>query len=184
MIEELITENLILRKAKDSDLESILTGVWSDEKIARTMLWKPTKTEEEAMERMERTIAYQADNHAFFVCLKKTDEAIGFAGIREAGDRVYEESGICIARAHQKKGYGKEVLQALIDLAFNRLQGKEFIYGCFHENRASAALCRSLGFVYSHSETMRRDWDGYEYVCDFYVLKKTEDKHVNQKHTD
>ena len=69
-MESLITENLILRKAKLTDLELIWKNVWSDEQIAENMLWKVTKTREEAVERLNRTIKYQADNYAYFVCLK------------------------------------------------------------------------------------------------------------------
>lgn len=173
---KILTEDLVLRKAEDSDLDDIFRNIWSDEKIAETMLWEATKTREEAVQRMEKTKAYQSDNDAFFVCLRKTDEAIGFAGIKEISPGICEDSGICIARAHQRKGYGRQLLNALIDLVFEKRGAREFIYGCFHENEASAALCRSCGFVYSHSRKMTREWDGHEYVCDFYVLKKTEDE--------
>ena len=58
MIEVLISENLRLRKAKESDLDSIFTNIWSDEIIAGTMLWKPTETRKEAEERMVKTVVY------------------------------------------------------------------------------------------------------------------------------
>ena len=47
------------------------------------MLWKPTKKYEDAAERLNRTMKYQADNYAYFICLKSNDEPIGFAGIKE-----------------------------------------------------------------------------------------------------
>ena len=65
MIEKILMEDLVLRKAEDSDLDDIFRNIWSDEKIAETMLWKVTRTREEALERMERTKAYQSDNDAF-----------------------------------------------------------------------------------------------------------------------
>ena len=170
MIQQLITPNLVLRKARDGDLDSIWQNVWSDGRIAGTMLWKVTETREDAVQRLERTKNYQASNDAFFVCLKETDEPIGFAGLRETAPGEFEETGICIAVRFQKRGFGREVLGALVDLAFRRLGGHRFIYGCFHENTASAAVCKSCGFVYTHSEKAVRDWDGYEYLCDFYEL--------------
>ena len=170
MTEQLTTPNLVLRKAKDSDLDSIWQNVWNDPKIAATMLWKVTETREEAADRLDRTKNYQASNDAFFVCLKDTDEPIGFGGIREIAPGEYEETGICIAARFQRRGFGKEVLDALVGLAFRRLGGHRFKYGCFHENAASAALCKSCGFAYTHSEQCVRDWDGYEYLCDFYEL--------------
>ena len=170
MTEQLATPHLVLRKARDEDLEPVWKNIWADREIARMMLWKPTETRKEALQRLERTKNYQGSNTAFFVCLKETDEPVGFAGIQETAPGEYEETGICIARRFQRRGYGKEVLDALIELVFDQLKGHRFQYGCFHENTPSAALCRSRGFVYSHSETRIRDWDGYEYLCDFYEL--------------
>lgn len=170
MPEELVTESLVLRKARDEDLEAIWHNVWRDRALAETMLWRPTRTRRQAAERLERTKRYQAENLAWFVCLRSSGEPIGFAGLREIGEGEYEESGICIARRFQQKGYGRQVLEALVDLVFNRLNGHLFRYGCFRENEASKALALSCGFVYSHSETLVREWDGHEYLCDFYQL--------------
>lgn len=170
MTERIETEHLILRKARESDLPAIWQNVWRDERLARTMLWKPTALQEEAENRMRRTLAYQARSDAFFVCTREGDEPIGFAGIRETEPGVFEETGICIGAEWQGRGWGREVLCALVDLAFRERGGKRFLYGCFRENTRSAALCRSCGFVYSHSETLTREWDGYAYLCDFYVL--------------
>ena len=130
-MESLITENLILRKAKLTDLELIWKNVWSDEKIAANMLWKATETFEDAVERLNRTIKYQSENYAYFICLKSNDEPIGFAGIKEKENGIYEESGICIAEEYQGRGFAKEVVQALKQLIFDKLDGNKFIYGCF-----------------------------------------------------
>ena len=163
---------IALRKARESDLDAIWNNVWKDADLARMMLWEPTMDRDAADERMRRTLTYQARFPAFFVCLKDTDEAIGFAGVREKEPGVYEDSGICIARKYQNKGFGKEILTLLIELVFDELGGKKFVYGCFHENERSAAVCRALGFKYSHSSREVRDWDGYKYIADYYELIK------------
>ena len=170
MTERTETERLILRKAEDRDLETVWLRVWKDARLAERMLWAPTETREAAEDRMARTKAYQAKYDAFFVCLKETDEPIGFAGIREIAPGEYEESGVCIAKSWQNRGFGKEVLRALVSLAFDTHGGKRFVCGCFHDNLPSAAVIRSQGFVYTHSERLTRGWDGYEYLCDFYEL--------------
>lgn len=169
-LNRLITPRLVLRKAKDDDLEPIWRNIWGDPDIAKMMLWEPTGTREAALDRLERTKRYQASNYAYFVCRKDTDEPIGFAGIRETAPSEFEETGLCIARRFQNRGYGRELLDALVELVFDRMHGHRFQYGCFHENEPSAALCRRCGFVYSHSENLIREWDGYEYLCDFYQL--------------
>lgn len=175
MTERIETAHLVLRKAREEDLPAIWRNVWSDEKLAQLMLWKPTKTREEAVKRMERTMAYQKENDAFFVCLKSSDEPIGFAGMAETGQGEYEETGICIAQDRQNRGFGKEVLRALVTLAFDTLGGRSFLYGCFHENLASAALCKGCGFSYSHSREQIRNWDGYAYRCDYYKRMRQAD---------
>ena len=167
------TRTLVLRKARDTDLETIWKNVWSDEKLAEKMLWQPTRTLEEARERMLRTKQYQSVYDAFFVCLKENDEPIGFAGIREDSPGEFEETGICICAREQGKGFGREVLEALIDLAFETHKGQVFYYSCFRGNAPSEALCRSCGFVYKDSDVRRRAYDGYEYLCDRYVLTRS-----------
>ena len=166
-MEKLITENLVLRKAREADLKKIWKNIWNDEQIAETMLWKTTNTYEEAVERLNRTIKYQADNYAYFVCLKSNDEPIGFAGIREKECGIYEESGICIARKYQGRGYGKEVLKALKQLVFQELKGNRFLYGCFSNNEKSRKMCISQGFKYLSSENTIRDWDNKEFIVDY-----------------
>ena len=174
MIERIETERLILRKAEDRDLDLIWNRVWREEDLAAMMLWTPTLTREDAQARMERTMAYQRDNYAYFICLKETDEPIGFGGIREIAPGEWDETGLCIAKNWQGQGYGKEALRALVDLAFRKLGGRIFHASCFHENIASAATIRSCGFAYVSSRKEVRERDGYEFLCDGYELKKGE----------
>ena len=169
---ELATPRLRLRKGREDDLDAIWRNVWSDAGLARTMLWEPTPTREAAEARMARTLAYQAAYAAYFVCLRDTDEPIGFAGVFEKAPGVWSESGICIAAAHQGKGYGKELLAALVETVFGTLGGETFLYECFRDNMRSAALCRALHFVYRSSEPGVRGYDGYAYICDTYALEK------------
>ena len=57
-------ENIILRKAKEDDLDSIWKNVWIDKSIADNMLWEVTTTLEDAKLRLKRTINYQKINYA------------------------------------------------------------------------------------------------------------------------
>ena len=172
MIKRIETEHLVLRKAKEEDLESIWKNIWREEEIAKTMLWQVTPTLEEAKERLQKTIEYQQNNDAFFVCLKTTDEPIGFAGIKKISEKEYSESGICIAKEHQGKGYAKEVVKALKKLIFEDLKGENFIYGCFQENERSRRVCLSQGFKYLCTQEKIREWDQYKHNSDFYYFNK------------
>lgn len=166
------TEHLILRKAKEEDITYIWKNVWSDKDIADNMLWEVTKTLEDAQIRMKKTIKYHNDNYAYFVCLKTNNEPIGFAGIFEKEKDLYEETGICIAKKYQKKGYGKEVVNVFKDIIFTKLHGKRFIYGCFNINEASRKVCISQGFKYFKSESIIREHDKKEFISDYYYFDK------------
>ena len=172
MVERIETEHLVLRNARKNDLEAIWNNIWSQEDIAKMMVWEVTPTLEEAKDRLERTIKYHSENDAFFVCLKETDEAIGFAGIKNLLPGEYEESGICIAKKYQGKGYAKEVVKALKKLIFDDLKGTKFIYGCFQENDRSRRVCLSQGFKYLCTQDKVREWDQYKYKSDYYYFTK------------
>ena len=170
MIVKLETPNLVLRKAAPRDLDAIWRNVWSDAEVQKTMMWPLTKTRAEAENRLERTIKYQSEHYGYFVCLKSTDEAIGFAGVCEEEEGIYSESGICIARKYQGRGYGREVVAALKTLVFEKLCGKRFIYSFCKGNEKSKRLCISQGFEYSHTKTIKRECDGKEFEVDCYVI--------------
>ena len=179
MINRIETDRLILRKAKLSDLDNIYNNIWSDSSIADNMLWKLTENIEEATNRLNRTIKYQSNHYAYFICLKDTDEVIGFVGIFEKDKDIYEDTGICIASNYQHNGYGKEVLKAIISLVFNNLEGRIFLYSCFKENINSQKLCTSLGFIYKDTTNTIREYDNKNFKVDYYYL----DKNMYQKLT-
>jgi len=178
-VNKIETEHLILRKAKTEDLSFIWKNIWSDKEIADNMLWKVTNTLEEARIRMDKTIKYQSENYAYFVCLKTNNEPIGFAGIYEKEKNIYEESGICIARNHQGNGYAKEIVKVLKDLVFSNLKGEKFIYGCFSTNEKSRRVCLSSGFKYYNSKSSIREHDNMEYISDYYYFDK--DMYLKEK---
>ena len=181
MTEQLETPRLLLRKAREGGLDAVFRNVWSDEALAATMLWQPTLDRDGAVDRLRRTAAYQAQYPAFFVALRDTDEVIGFAGVREAESGVYEESGIAIARAHQKKGYGREVLDALLRLVLRELGGEAFRYGCFSDNLPSRKLCLSAGFRYESTEEITRPWDEAVFSVDFFRLTRADYQGENEQ---
>ena len=168
--ERIETEHLILRKARTEDTHAIWKNVWSDEEVAKYMLWIPTKTEEEANDRMARTINYQSRIPAFFTCLKETDEPIGFAGIKEIEEGIYEDCGACFMTNCQRKGYGKEMIAALTTLAFEKLNAKAVRFGCFEENIPSKSLIESMGFTFLNKVPEVREKDGYEYIALNYIM--------------
>ena len=75
------TKDLILDKAKLEDWRAMYRNVWSRPESFRYMVLELTTDEEEARERMRRTIEFQKSHEAYTVFLRSTGEAIGFAVI-------------------------------------------------------------------------------------------------------
>ena len=174
MHETLEGEHIRLRKARETDWQSMLENVWGDEAVYRWMLYQPTLTEADAQERCARSIQYQKENLAWFVALKDTDEAVGLCAIREYETGRFEECGICIGTKHQGKGYGKEIVSLLLDLTFMKLGAADVRYGYFQDNEKSRKVAESFGFRYDRSYELTRPWDGAVKQIDSCLLTREE----------
>ena len=166
------TPDLILDKAKLSDWRDMYRNVWSHPESARYMLWSPTTDEADAKPRMERTIAFQKEHDTTYLVYEKaTGKAIGFAGVKKVAEGIYEESGICLGPDYVGRGYGRQILRALIQYCKERHGAVEFRYTTRAENVASVALARSFGFALTEEETRIDDRDGQSYQWLKYSLK-------------
>ena len=163
------TKDLILGKAKYEDWRWVYRNVWSRQETAKYMLWKVTASEEEAQERMKRTILWQETHDAWLVYGKGSGQAIGFAGVGEIRPGIYEDTGIALGPEYVGKGYGKQLLNRLVEYC-TASGGQEFYYSAHSDNLASKALALSCGFAYQYSEqkTNPRTGKTYESV----VFKK------------
>lgn len=154
---KLETEDLVLRKAKFEDWEALYHNLWKHAESAKYMLWTPTKNKEEAIDRMNRTIAFQKiEKYTFVVCLKETGEAIGNAGMKDLGDGVYEETGIALGPNYVRKGYGRQILNALTDEA-KRMGATRFLASNRVKNEASRGLQLACGFSFDHLSEEKTD---------------------------
>lgn len=178
--EQIETKDLVLKKASMDDVNDMYVNIWSQEESAKYMLWTPMKNIDEAKDRMIRTIEYQKDKIAYLVYEKKNGQAIGFAGMKEIEDKVYEDSGIAIGPHFVGRGYGKQILTALINYCFDDLGAMKIVYSCRSTNIASKKLQQSCGFHYTHSQPMVDKRNGLNYVLDFYELNIS--CSINNKH--
>lgn len=157
------SKDLVLSKAKFEDWKSLYQNVWSHEETARYMYWTVTTSEEDAKERIRRTIEYQETHDAYIVYEKQSGQPIGFAGVKETSPHTWHEAGIALGPKYVGKGYGKQILQLLLDHC-KALGGEVFYYSARSKNMASKALALSFGFTYQYSEqkTDQRNGEAYE----------------------
>lgn len=165
------TKDLIIKKAEFCDWSDIYHNLWRHEVSAKYMLWNTTKTEEDAKIRMQKTISYQEKApFSYFVYEKESGQAIGFAGMVEISPHVYEDTGIAIGPAFVRKGYGRQILTALVQKAFIELEGEKFIASCRSQNIASRQLQLACGFSYTYSENRIDPRNSMPYILEFYEL--------------
>ena len=120
------TKDLILDKAKEADWTDMYRNVWSRPEIARYTQWRISPSEEDAKERILKTIEFQKHHDTYFVYEKSSGKPIGFAGVEQLASDVYEEAGICLGPDYVGKGYGKQILQCLIDYCKREYGAAEF----------------------------------------------------------
>lgn len=173
-INKIIGKNIVLRKAKEDDLNDIFYNVWSKKGLCKYMFWEPSTDFASAKDRLNRTIKYQNNSMNYFIALKESDEVIGFCGIKAIDENTYQESGIVISDKYQNKGLGKEVLSLLLDLAFNKLNANSFIYECVDTNVISIKLANHFSFKYINSYNTIREYDNKEFIINKYELKVNE----------
>lgn len=141
------TADLILAKGRLSDWRAMYENVWSHEETARYMQWSVTTSETDAISRMERTIRFEAEHDGcYLVYDKHCMQAIGFAGLEPLEDGCCGETGIALGPAFVRRGYGRQIVQALCRRAKEVYGAKSFVYSAHEGNAASRALALSLGF--------------------------------------
>lgn len=165
------TESLILDKAKFSDWKEMYRNVWSQPESARYMAWSITTSEEAAKIRIVKTIAFQKEHDTYVVYEKSIGKAIGFAGVEKLEPCIYQEAGICLGPNYVGKGFGRQILQGLIQYCKEQFGAKEFIYSTRDENTASNRLAKSFGFLLISSAAKIDSKDGHSYNLLQYSLK-------------
>ncbi len=168
---QLETQDLILGKMKPDDAQKMLDNFWRHEQTAKYMLWPTTNNYQDAVARVERSIKFQAERMAYTVYEKSSGEPIGLAGMIEVEPNVWEDAGIGVGPKFVGKGYGTQILKALVDECF-RIGATKIICSCFKDNLPSKKMQIKFGFEYTHSEEKIREKDGLKYVADFHVLTK------------
>lgn len=165
------TRDLILKIGAFEDWEDMYQNLWRHEECARYMLWSPIQTEEAAKRRMTATLEFQkSKNFEFLVYEKKNNQAIGFAGMEEVEHGVYEDTGIAIGPEFWGRGYGKQIVNALMKHAFEELGAARFVYSCRSQNGASKRLALACGFSWARKEERVDKRNGEPYVLEYYEI--------------
>lgn len=170
---EIATKDLILKQGSPDDWKDLYRNLWSQESVFRYMFTHASLTEEAGQKRTAAYVKMQAEvKTEFFVYAKPSGQAIGIAGIKEIQPGVFTVTDIAIGPAFTEKGYGKQILSALVDFAFEKENADVLLYDCFTQNTASKQLAQSCGFVYSHSKEAELQKDGETVILEYYYINR------------
>lgn len=164
------TKDLIIKKGEQKDWKDMYYNLWRHAESAKYMLWNVTTSEEDAQIRMAKTVAFEETHpYCWLVYEKAGGQAIGFAGMIEIEDGVYEDTGIALGPDFVGKGYGKQILNAMVEFAQDELGAKKMVLSYRSQNIASEKLQESCGFTYSHSEEKVDPRNGESYVLKYMI---------------
>ncbi len=169
------TKDLILHAGSREDGPDLHRNLWGRPEVFRYLFTRPCADPEAGL---KKTAAYTKMHEAvpteFFVYDRATGQAIGIAGIKELQPSHWTVTDVAIGPAFQGKGYGHQIVQALLSLAFEEYGASEVAYDCFEDNEASRRLAISCGFSYTHSTQGELPKDGSTVVLDFYRITRKE----------
>ena len=151
--ERIETARLVLRRSRMEDWRDLWENVWSRPEAARHMFWSVTTEEEEARARMERTLAWEK-THPFKYSVeeKASGAVIGWAGVEELDEKTWGETGVALGPAFWRRGYGREILEALCAFCRDEMGAARFAASARENNAASRALIESSGFAFVRAE--------------------------------
>ena len=107
-------------------------------------------------ESITKFLQIEAPNQVFGICLNKENKLVGNIAIYNVNQQNLNcEIGLVISKNHQRKGFGKEALQILIDFIFNYLPMQKIKLDVFSFNKSAISLYEKLGF--KHEGTLRNE---------------------------
>jgi RimJ/RimL family protein N-acetyltransferase len=163
------TPRLELRLPRDEDLAAIVELVDGGIHDPATMPFFFPWTDVEPRRRARETAQWLWRHRADWSPDKWTFTAGVFVGGRLAGIQAVGaenfgavrsvETGSWLGGAHQGRGIGREMREAILHLAFAGLGAEEALSGAFEDNAPSLAVSRSVGYA-ENGEARGRRRDG------------------------
>jgi RimJ/RimL family protein N-acetyltransferase len=145
------TERLILRQPEMKDISDVIRNI-SNLEVTKWLLVVPYPyTEKDAVwyinhckEKLDKN---PREDYSYWIELKETKEVIGGIGLAKVSmEHGTGSVGYWLGVDHHRKGYGSEALEALLDLAFNKLSLRRLEAGVFVGNPSSGKLLEKYGF--------------------------------------
>jgi len=156
--------NMNIRRANTDDTENIVRLV-KDGLKEFGFTYSP-RTSEADLTDVDRE--YHQNGGVFLVMENNQKELIATGALKKVDDRTYKIRKMYVSKPHRKKGYGKEVLNKLLEIA--QTKGAETIVLETSECMTAAInLYKNFGFMESEQKTVSPR-------CDITMIKKIDHK--------
>ena len=139
----LVTERLILRAARQSDLMDLF-AIFSDPRAMQYWSTAPHRTPERTQQNLDRLIASAEEQLTYFV-IEMDGRAIGTAGMHKT-----DEIGFLLHPAYWRQGIVSEAMRTIIPYLFEVTDHTQLTADADPRNAASVGILKSLGFVETH----------------------------------
>lgn len=169
----LVSERLILRPLKQSDLEAF-NRYSKKPNIGPNAGWKPHQSLEESEAILKMMIK---EDEVWGITLKTSDELIGTIGlhVRNFDNAILnqKEIGYVLDDIHWGKGYMTEAVMKVLDYAFLDVELDFVLCGHALTNDRSRRVIEKVGFTHTHHED-RDHYDGTKIQIKMYQISKIE----------
>lgn len=168
-INNLETDRLIIRSTKKKDT-SFCLDIWLDDEMGKYLSDPPREKADESYLKWKDNVEDYSGCYYFVAVSKETEDYIGTCSAVPSEDKKHWDLGYCIHKRYWRKGYGTEMIKALIDFCYAN-GGRKITADVAQLNVGSNALVRKLGFHIEKEGSFKKHgtdivYDNYTYRLD------------------
>ena len=176
MFHGLETERLLLRQLQMEDVYEYYERLFGDADVSRYMLFQPHQDIGESLESLQRKLdKYEDGNFYCWGVTEKDDESL--IGLIELL-RFDEQDNSCsfvymLGCNYWGRGYGTEMLQAVIKFAFEELGVERITADHISKNVASGSVMRKVGMTHIGTVAGKYEKLGSSFDAEVYEIRNT-----------
>ena len=176
MFHGLETERLLLRQLQMEDVYEYYERLFGDADVSRYMLFQPHQDIGESLESLQRKLdKYEDGNFYCWGVTEKDDESlIGLIELLRFDERDNSCSFVYMLGCNYwGRGYGTEMLQAVIKFAFEELGVERITADHISKNVASGSVMRKVGMTHIGTVAGKYEKLGSSFDAEVYEIRNT-----------
>ena len=167
------TERLTLRRLQTEDIYEYYERLFGDGDVSRYMLFEPHQDLSESLESLQRKLDRYGEPgfYCWGICEKGEESIIGLVELLRFDEAAESCSfAYMLGCDYWNRGYGTEMLKAVIAFAFEELEVRRIVADHITKNAASGAVMRKAGMKHIGTEPGKYEKLGLSYDADVYEI--------------